>query len=233
MSDEVITDDFEVEVFLDLLHWSWEDAYNGTHEPERPVSPFSEPTPPISGPAIPQKEPKGSRFEWEIVGEQSPSLDSEVYPPSEDVEPIDIYESFRVIRSAAPSPEPGSFSFGQSPQSTIDHGNSSRAKAPNRKRSFSSDSDDTFTKRIRRQIRNELISVTDAELKSMAEPSKKRIVSFDQVLAAYCNDYDFHNSSIAGHLSDKQPDGSCYDDVSERREDFATLELNVSYTKYR
>ncbi|PNP85444.1 hypothetical protein FNYG_01273 [Fusarium nygamai] len=40
MSDDVITDDFDVEVFLHLLHWSWEDACHGTHEPERPVSPF-------------------------------------------------------------------------------------------------------------------------------------------------------------------------------------------------
>ncbi|KAF5552686.1 hypothetical protein FMEXI_2837 [Fusarium mexicanum] len=232
MSNEVITDEFEVEVFLDLLHWSWEDAYNGTHESERPVSPFSQPTTPISGPAMPPTGPKGSRSEGEPFGEQSPSLDSDFYSPSEDLEPLDWYESLRMIRSAAPSPEPRSFSCGQSPQSTIDHGNYSRAEAPNRKRSFSSDSDDTFTKRIRRQIINELISFTDAELNSTAEPSKNRKVNFDQLLAAYCHGYDLHDSSIAGHLSDKQPDGSCYDDVSERREDSATLELNVSYTKY-
>ncbi|SCV39616.1 uncharacterized protein FFB14_07261 [Fusarium fujikuroi] len=47
---DVITEDFDVEVFFDLLHWSWEDAQKDTHEHERPVSPFSQPTPRNSEP---------------------------------------------------------------------------------------------------------------------------------------------------------------------------------------
>lgn len=30
---DVITEDFDVEVFLDLLHWSWEDAQKGMLRP--------------------------------------------------------------------------------------------------------------------------------------------------------------------------------------------------------
>ncbi|KAF4500868.1 hypothetical protein FAGAP_2960 [Fusarium agapanthi] len=170
---DVITDDFDVEVFLDLLHWSWEDAYHGTHEPERPLSPFSQLTPPISEPAIPPTGPKGSRSEGDIFGEQSPSLDSQVYSSPEDLEPLDRYESYRMIRSAAPSTASVSLSIGQSPQSTIDHGNSPRSQASNLKRSSTSDIDATVPKRICRQIRNDLMCVTDAELNSTAEPSKK------------------------------------------------------------
>ncbi|KAG5768873.1 hypothetical protein H9Q73_013708 [Fusarium xylarioides] len=152
MSDDVITDDFDVEVFLHLLHWSWEDACNGTHEPERPVSPFSQPLRPISEIGVPPTDSTVSRYEWDSSEERRLSLDSQVYSSSEDLGPLDRDEGFSFIRSAAPSPAPCSFSSGRSPQSTNNYDLSPRAQTPNLKRSCSSDNDGTAPKRICRQI---------------------------------------------------------------------------------
>ncbi|KAF5724636.1 hypothetical protein FMUND_680 [Fusarium mundagurra] len=232
MSDDVITDDFDVEVFLNLLHWSWEDACHGTHEPERSVSPFSQPAPPVSETTVPPSEPTVSRSERDSSEEQSSSLDSQVDSSYEDLGPLDSDEMFGIVRSAAPSPGSGSLPSGQSSPSTINHDDSPRAQLSNLKRSASSDTDATVPKRICRQIRNGLMSVTDAELNSTAEPPKNWKAGCEQLLAPCCHDHDLHNKSVADRLGDKQPDCCCYDDIIKRRENSAAPEANVSWTKY-
>ncbi|KAF5694770.1 hypothetical protein FDENT_898 [Fusarium denticulatum] len=232
MSDDVITDDFDVEVFLDLLHWSWEDAYKGKREPERSVSPFSQPVRPFSVSDVPPTEPTTSPYEGESSEEQSIRLDSLVYSSSEDFGPLDRDESFRTRCSAATSPASCSFSSGQSSPSTINHDITPRAHASNLKRSANSDTEAPISKRICRQIRNGLMSVTDAELNSTAEPPKSWKVSCDQPLAPCGHDSDLHKNVVADCLGDTKPE-ACYWDVVLKRKDYTTPELNVSCWKYR
>ncbi|KAF5978574.1 hypothetical protein FCOIX_5839 [Fusarium coicis] len=233
MSDDVITDDFDVEVFLDLLHWSWEDAYNGTREIERPVSPFSQPVHRPSEPDVPPTEPAIAQHERESYEEQGLSVDSHAYSSSEDFGPLDGDESSGTIRSAAQSPAPCSFSNEQASPSTINYNISQSAQTSNLKRSVSSDADAPIPKRICRQIRIGLMSVTDAELNSTAEPPKNWKISSDQGLASCGHDHDIHNSSIADRISDGKPDGPYCDDCSERHEDSPPPESNVHWRKYR
>ncbi|KAF5621102.1 uncharacterized protein FTJAE_11443 [Fusarium tjaetaba] len=234
MSDDVITDDFDVEVFLDLLHWSWEDAYNGTREIERPVSPFSQPVSTISEPDAPQTEPQISQPDRESYGEQSLSVDSQVCSSHKDLGPLDMDESFATRRSATPpaSPSSCSLSSGQSSPSTVTHDDSPRPLSSNLKRSAGSETDAPVPKRLRRQIRNGLMSVTDAQLNSTAESPKNRKISCDQGLAPFRHDHDSHNSSIADRLGEES-DGSCSEDSSERRENPPATEPNVPWKKYR
>ncbi|RBQ71698.1 hypothetical protein FVER14953_13445 [Fusarium verticillioides] len=234
MSDDVITDDFDVEVFLNLLHWSWEDAYNGTREIERPVSPFSRPVHTTSEPDTPQTEPGMSQPERESSEEERLSIDSQVSSSSEDLGPLDRDESFATRRSDTPPPSPTSCSSSseQSSPSTISHDISPRAQPLSLKRSASSETDAPVPKRIRRQIRNGLMSVTDAQLNSTAEPPKDRKGSCDQGLAPFRHDHDSHNSSIADRLGEES-DGSCSDDSSERSENPPAPEPNVPWKKYR
>ncbi|KAF5576830.1 hypothetical protein FPANT_10738 [Fusarium pseudoanthophilum] len=232
MSDDVITDDFDVEVFLDLLHWSWEDAYNGTREIERPVSPFSQPVRTISEPDGPPTEPGLSQPEREGSEEERLSIDSQVSSSSEDLGPLDRDDSLGTIRHAVSSPDSGSFSSGQSSPSTVTHTDSPRPKSSKLKRSASSDTDAPVPKRICRQIRNGLMSVTDTQLNSTAEPPNNRKISCDQGLAPFRDDHDSHDSSIADRLGEES-DVSCSDDSRERRENSPAPEPNVPWKKYR
>ncbi|KAF5598240.1 hypothetical protein FPCIR_3262 [Fusarium pseudocircinatum] len=232
MSDDVITDDFDVEVFLDLLHWSWEDAYKGTREPECPVSPFSQPVRPLSERGVPPTEPTMSQPEREGDEEQSLSLGSRVYSSCEDLVALDRDESLGTIRSATLSPASCSHSGGQSSPSTINGDNSPRAQASNLKRSASSDTDAPVPKRICRRVRNGLMSVTDAELNSTAEPPKSWKASCDHPLASCGHDSDLHKNFVADFHDDKEPEAS-YWDIVLRRKDYTTPEPNVSSRKYR
>ncbi|KAH7150934.1 hypothetical protein DER46DRAFT_578944 [Fusarium sp. MPI-SDFR-AT-0072] len=228
MSD-VITEDFDVNVFLDLFHWSFEDAYHDTHEPERPVSPFSQPALPISEPAVLPTEPMASRSERASFEEERLSLDYQASSSFENLGIPDRDRSFGIIDFTDVLPVLDPLSSGHSPQSTKSRDVSQRAQASNLKRSSSSGTDDSVPKRIRRETIDALSSVTEEDLPST--PGNWTI-SCGQLLALCHDNQALDDSSIADRCSDKQLGVSYYDDDIEGRKDSATLARNVCWTKH-
>ncbi|KAG7409339.1 hypothetical protein Forpe1208_v011086 [Fusarium oxysporum f. sp. rapae] len=232
MSD-VITEDFDVNVFLDLFHWSFEDAYHDTHEPERPVSPFSQPALPISEPTVLPIEPMASRSERASLEEQRLSLDYQVSSSFENLGMPDRDGSFGIIDFTDVLPVLDPLSSGHSPQSTKSRDVSQRAQASNLKRSSSSGTDDSVPKRIRREIIDDLSSVTEEDLPSTPKPPENWTISCGQLLAPCCENQDLDHSSVHDRYSDMQHGASDYDDGNKGRKDSVIVAWNICWTKHR
>ncbi|KAF5628137.1 hypothetical protein F25303_10513 [Fusarium sp. NRRL 25303] len=166
---DVITEDFDVGVFLDLLHWSWEDAQKDTHEPERPVSPFPQPPPRNREPAIPPKEPIASQYDSSSCEEQRLNVDSQASSSSKSLKSLYEDECFGISHSTTILPASDSLPSRESSQSIINHDISPKAQASNLNRSASRKTDTMVSNRICRETTDVLSSVTEQDLLSMPE----------------------------------------------------------------
>ncbi|EXK87530.1 hypothetical protein FOQG_08878 [Fusarium oxysporum f. sp. raphani 54005] len=225
MSD-VITEDFDVNVFLDLFHWSFEDAYRGTHEPERPVSPFSQP-------GFLPTELITPRFQMASFEEQRLSLDCQVSSSLEKLGVPDRDGSFGITNSTDVLPALDPLSSGHSSQSSINRDNSPSAQASNLKRTSSSKTDDSVPKRICREAIDDLCSVTDEDLPSTPESPENWTISCGQLLAPCRDNHELHNSSVDDRCSGKQHGASDYDDDTKGHKDFVIVAGNVCWAKHR
>ncbi|KAL7759054.1 hypothetical protein ACKLNR_011481 [Fusarium oxysporum f. sp. zingiberi] len=232
MSD-VITEDFDVNVFLDLFHWSFEDAYRGTHEPERPVSPFSQPALPVSKPGFLPTELITPRFQMASFEEQRLSLDCQVSSSLEKLGVPDRDGNFGITNSTDVLPALDPLSSGHSSQSSINRDNSPNAQASNLKRTSSSKTDDSVPKRICREAIDDLCSVTEEDIPSTPESPENWTISCGQLLAPCRDNHDLHNSSVDDRCSGKQHGASDYDDDTKGHKDFVIVAGNVCWTKHR
>ncbi|EWY82848.1 hypothetical protein FOYG_14936 [Fusarium oxysporum NRRL 32931] len=211
MSD-VITEDFDV---------------------ERPVSPFSQPAPPAAKPAFLPTELITPRFQMASFKGKRLGVDCQLSSSSQNLGVLNRDESFGISHSTAVLPALDPLSSGHSSQSTINRDIPPRAQASNLKRSSSSETDVSVHKRTRREIIDDLSSVTEEDLPSTPEPPENWTISCGQLLAPCRDNQDLDHSSVYDRCSDKQHGASDYDDDNKGHKDSVVVAWNVCWTKHR